>query len=63
MTSVNLENTLENLKIQENLAIWKFTEFYLCTKEYFDMFSSIPKFCKRKMKEVIKLVKTLWLFV
>lgn len=62
MTSPNLEKLLKYLKFQENLR----SENYLRTKEYFDMFSSTPKFSphgqkkKGKRKEIIEQTQTLF---
>ena len=45
MKSVNLEKTLEYLKIQENLRSENFGEYYLSIQEYFDILLGTPKTC------------------
>ena len=42
MLSINLEKTLEYLKIQEAYGL-KISQSFICVKEYFDMFFSTLK--------------------
>ena len=54
MASVNLEKTLQYLKIQEGLQSEYLTEYYLCKGIVLYGFVY-------KVKQIIKLTKTLWL--
>ena len=38
MTSFNLEESLKYISIQESLPWNNFKEYYVCIKEYFDVF-------------------------
>ena len=53
MTSVNLEKLVEYLKIQESWQSQNFTENYLCTTKYFDIFS--PKHIPQAQNIIIKI--------
>ena len=48
MMSVNLEKTFEYHAIQESLRCENFAEYYLCIKQYFDMFFSTRKHLTNK---------------
>ena len=64
MTSINLEKTLEYPKIQESLRSENLTEYYLCKGMFFLCFSLSWKILyKHKVKQIIELARTLWLFV
>ena len=41
MTSVNLEKTLEYLKIQESLPSANLTKYYLCNRVFLHVFSTM----------------------
>ena len=49
---VNLEKTLEYLKIQESCWFESFTEYYWFLKEYFDMFFPIPKYIPQAQNDI-----------
>ena len=60
MTSVNLEETLEYLKIQESLPSEILTKYY---SNIFKCFSPPWKIlCNYKVKQITELARTLWLF-
>ena len=57
---LNIERTFRYLKIQDSLPSENVTEYYLCIKKYFEIFSlSRDIFDQHKIKEVIELVTTL----
>ena len=59
LTSVNLEKTLEYLKIQESLRSENLTKYYLC-KGLFSCFSPPWKIlCKYRVKQINELTRTL----
>ena len=63
MTSINLGKTIEYLKIQESLLSENLTEYYLC-KGILLCFSQHWKVLfEHKVKQIIELAKTLWLFM
>ena len=51
--SVNLEKSVEYLKIQKNLATENFAEYYLCIKEYFGMLFAAQKHIPQAQNERI----------
>ena len=60
MTSVNLEKTLEYLKIQESLRSENLKKYYLC--KWIVLCFSIPWkiLYNRKVKQIIELTNTSW---
>ena len=62
MASFNLEKALKYLRIKESLRSENLTEYYLY-KEIFLCFSLPRKILyKHKVKQIIELAKTSWLF-
>ena len=51
MTSVNIEKTLDLLKIPKSLWFENFRENYSYVKEYFDRFPSNPKHVPQAQKK------------
>ena len=61
---MNLEKTLEYLKIQESFRSENLTEFSLCKGIFLYVFLLPWKILyKHEVKQIIELTKTLWLFV
>ena len=61
MTSINLEKSLEYLKIQESLRSENLTEYYLCKWVFLNVFLYSERYYT-STKQIIELAKTLRLF-
>ena len=61
MTSINLEKSLEYLKIQESLRSENLTEYYLCKWVFLNVFLYSERYYT-STKQIIELAKTFRLF-